>query len=207
MTEACVNQVLVGQRAPDFCANMVDRNGHIEEGVRFSEAAKGRYALVFFYPLDFTFVCPSELIALDHRMKAFEALGVEVFAVSIDSAFAHVAWRERAVNDGGIGPVQYRMVADVDHSICKAFGVEHPEAHVAMRGAFVIDKEGVVQSQVINNLPLGRNLDELVRTFEALQFFEQHGEVCPAGWKQGDAGMKPTAEGVASYLSEHQESL
>jgi len=163
--------------------------------------------MVFFYPLDFTFVCPSELIALDHRVEEFRQRNVEIIGVSIDSQFTHHAWRNTSVKDGGIGPVNYTLVADVTHGIAQAFGIEHPQASVALRGAFIIDKEGVVRSQIVNDLPLGRNIDELLRTIDALQFHEEYGEVCPAGWKKGDAGMKASTAGVAEYLSQNEEKL
>lgn len=199
--------VLVGRKAPDFTAPAVLGNGEIVDGLNFNEARNGKYAAVVFYPLDFTFVCPSELIALDKRVEKLKSLGVEVFSVSIDSHFTHNAWRNTPVNQGGIGEVKYTMVADIDHSITKAFGVEHPQAGVAFRGSFIIDKNGVVRHQIVNDLPLGRNMDELVRIVEALQFHEEHGEVCPAGWNKGDEGMKASPEGVASYLKGHAEEL
>ncbi len=198
--------VLVGKQAPDFTAAAVLGNGEIVDTFNLSEAIKGKYGLVFFYPLDFTFVCPSELIALDHRMDAFTERGVEVIGVSIDSQFTHNAWRNTPVNAGGIGPVKYTLVADVKHEICQAYDVEH-DAGVAFRGAFLIDKEGNVRSQIVNDLPLGRNMDELIRLVDALQFHEEHGEVCPAGWNKGDKGMNATAEGVAKYLSEESDKL
>lgn len=198
--------VLVGKPAPDFSCAAVLGNGDIVESYTRSEAMKGKYGLVFFYPLDFTFVCPSELIALDKRMDAFRALGVEVVAVSIDSQFTHNAWRNTAINDGGIGAVTYNMAADVNHDICRAYDVE-TEGGVAFRGAFIIDPEGMVRSQLVNDLPLGRNIDELIRLVEALQFHEEHGEVCPAGWNKGDKGMTASPEGVAEYLSESAEAL
>jgi peroxiredoxin (alkyl hydroperoxide reductase subunit C) len=198
--------VLVGRPAPDFTSAAVLGNGEIVSNFSLS-SLKGKYVLVFFYPLDFTFVCPSELIALDHRYDEFKKRNVEVLAVSIDSQFSHNAWRETPVEKGGIGHVRYTMVADVKHNICQAYGVEHPAAGVAFRGAFIIDKEGVVRSQIVNDLPIGRDMDELIRLIDAVQFFEEHGEVCPAGWKPGDRGMKATPEGVAKYLSEHSEKL
>ncbi|MBU2710257.1 peroxiredoxin [Zooshikella harenae] len=198
--------VLVSKRAPDFTAPAVLGNGEIVEQYNFSEATKGKYALVFFYPLDFTFVCPSELIALDHRMDAFKERSVEVIGVSIDSHFTHNAWRNTSVGEGGIGPVKYTLVADMTHEIAKAFDVESAGG-VAFRGAFLIDKEGVVRSQLVNDLPLGRNIDELVRLVDALQFHEEHGEVCPAGWKKGEKGMQASPQGVAKYLSENSEQL
>ena len=198
--------VLVGKPAPDFTVPAVLGDGSIVDEFTLSEAIKGKYGLVFFYPLDFTFVCPSELIALDHRMDAFKERGVEVISVSIDSHFTHNAWRNTAINDGGIGPVKYTMAADMNHQISQAYDVES-EGGMAFRGAFLIDNKGVVRSQVINDLPLGRNIDELVRLVDALQFHEEHGEVFPAGWQKGDQGMQDNPAGVASYLSENAEKL
>ena len=192
--------VLVGRQAPDFTVPAVLGNGTIVDNFHFSKETKGKYALIFFYPLDFTFVCPSELIALDNRFNEFKERGVEVIGVSIDSQFTHNAWRNTPVSKGGIGPVKYTLAADVNHDICQSYGVEHPEAGVAFRGAFLIDKKGAVRSQIVNDLPLGRNMDELLRLVDALQFHEEHGEVCPAGWNKGDKGMQPTPEGVATYL-------
>lgn len=198
--------VLVGKKAPDFTVPAVLGNGTIVDEFSLSETLNGKYGIVFFYPLDFTFVCPSELIALDHRMDKFKELGVEVIGVSIDSHFTHNAWRNTPINQGGIGPVKYTLAADIDHGIVKAYDVE-TEGGVALRGAFIIDKEGVVRSQIINDLPLGRNMDELVRIVEALQFHEEHGEVCPAGWNKGDKGMDASPEGVASYLAGESDKL
>lgn len=198
--------VLVGKSAPDFTCSAVLGSGEIIDAYARSQAMADKYGLVFFYPLDFTFVCPSELIALDHRMERFRELGVEVVAVSIDSHFTHNAWRNTAVKDGGIGAVSYTMAADLNHDICRAYDVQ-TSGGVAFRGAFIIDKEGLVRAQQVNDLPLGRNIDELVRLVEALQFHEEHGEVCPAGWNKGDAGMAATPDGVASYLAENAESL
>ncbi|AHE65693.1 peroxiredoxin [Legionella oakridgensis] len=199
--------VLVGRKAPDFTVPAILGSGEIVEKFNLHNALKDKYGLVFFYPLDFTFVCPSELIALNHRMDDFVSRNVEVIAVSIDSQFTHNAYRNTAVKDGGIGPVKYTMAADVTHSICQAYGVEHPVAGVAFRGAFVIDKNGVVRSQIVNDLPIGRNIDELLRIIDAVQFFETNGEVCPAGWEKGKPGMKASPQGVAEYLSEHSGSL
>jgi peroxiredoxin (alkyl hydroperoxide reductase subunit C) len=198
--------VLVGKKAPDFTAAAVLGDGQIVNSYNFAEATKGKYALVFFYPLDFTFVCPSELIALDHRVEAFKALNVEVVGVSIDSHFTHNAWRNTPVDNGGIGQVSYTLVADMTHAICKAYDVES-EGGVAYRGAFIIDQNGDVRSQVVNDLPLGRNMDELIRLFEALQYHEEHGEVCPAGWSKGDKGMEASPDGVAAYLSAESDKL
>jgi peroxiredoxin (alkyl hydroperoxide reductase subunit C) len=198
--------VLVGKPAPDFTCAAVKANGEIVGDYTRSEAMAGKYGLVFFYPLDFTFVCPSELIALSHRMDKFNELGVEVVGVSIDSQFTHNAWRNTSVNDGGIGEVAYTLAADINHDICRAFDVE-AAGGVAFRGAFIIDQDGIVRSQIVNDLPLGRNIDELVRIVEALQFHTEHGEVCPAGWNKGDAGMTASPDGVAAYLSDNADKL
>lgn len=199
--------VLVGRKAPDFTVSAISGTGEIIEKFNFHEHIQGKYGLVFFYPLDFTFVCPSELIALDNRLQEFTSRGVEVITVSIDSHFTHKAYRNTSVKDGGIGPVRFTMAADMNHSICQSYGVEHPVAGVAFRGAFVIDKNGVVRSQIVNDLPIGRNIDELLRVIDAIDFFETHGEVCPAGWQKGKPGMKASTEGVAAYLAEHAGSL
>lgn len=198
--------VLVGKQAPDFTVPAVLGNGEIVDSFNFAEATKGKYAVVLFYPLDFTFVCPSELIALDHRMDEFKARGVEVIAVSIDSHFTHNAWRNTPINQGGIGAVRYTLAADLTHSICKDYDVESPIG-VAYRGSFLIDKNGVVRHQVVNDLPLGRNMDELLRMVDALDFHEAHGEVCPAGWNKGDSGMKANPAGVAEYLDKNADKL
>lgn len=198
--------VLVGKKAPDFTCAAVLGDGSIVEDFNLEKSLDGKYGLVFFYPLDFTFVCPSELIAADHRMAKFNELGVEVIGVSIDSHFTHNAWRNTPVNEGGIGPVSYTLAADINHDICRAYDVES-EGGVAFRGAFIIDKEGVIRSEIINDLPLGRNFDEFIRLFEALQFHEEHGEVCPAGWNKGDKGMQASPDGVAAYLSEESDKL
>jgi len=198
--------VLVGKQAPDFTAPAVLGGGDIVDAFKLSEAAKGKYAVVFFYPLDFTFVCPSELIAVDHRYEEFKKRNVEVVAVSIDSHHTHNAWRHTAIKDGGIGPVKYTLVADIKHEIAQAYDVESPGG-MAYRGAFLIDKNGVVRHQVVNDLPLGRNIDELIRMVDALQFHEEHGEVCPAGWNKGSKGMQGTRDGVAKYLAAEAEKL
>ena len=167
---------------------------------------KGKWVCLFFYPLDFTFVCPSELIAFDHRLDEFKKRNVEVIGVSIDSQFTHLAWKNTAVDKGGIGQVKYPLVADIKHEICQAYDVE-AEGGVAFRGSFLIDRAGVVRHQVVNDLPLGRNIDEMLRMVDALQFTEEHGEVCPAGWNKGKAGMQASPDGVAKYLANHAGEL
>ncbi|MBS1158335.1 MAG: peroxiredoxin [Proteobacteria bacterium] len=197
--------VLVGKQAPDFTATAVFGNNEIKD-LKLSDF-KGKPVVLFFYPLDFTFVCPSELIAFDHRLEEFKQRGVEVIGVSIDSQFTHLAWKNTAIKDGGIGQVGYPLVADVKHEICRAYDVELEAAGVALRGSFLIDQNGVVMHQVVNMLPLGRNIDEMLRMVDALQFFEEHGEVCPAGWNKGKPGMTATTEGVAAYLAKNAKKL
>ena len=197
--------VLVGKAAPDFTATAVLGNNEIKD-ITFSAVTKGKYAVVFFYPLDFTFVCPSEIIAFDHRLEEFKQRNVEVIGVSIDSHFTHLAWKNTPVDKGGIGKVGYTLVADMKHEICKAYDVESAGG-VAFRGSFLIDKAGTVRHQVVNDLPLGRNIDEMIRMVDALQFTEEHGEVCPAGWNKGKAGMNASPDGVAKYLAQHAKEL
>ncbi|MES2365514.1 MAG: peroxiredoxin [Pseudomonadota bacterium] len=197
--------VLVGKAAPDFTATAVLGNNEIKN-ITFSEFTKDKYVVLFFYPLDFTFVCPSELIAFDNRLEEFSQRGVQVIGASIDSEYTHLAWKNTPVNKGGIGQVNYPLLADIKHDICRAYDVEL-DGGVALRGSFLIDRAGIVRHQVVNDLPLGRDVDEMLRMIDALQFTEEHGEVCPAGWQKGKAGMGASSEGVAKYLAEHAESL
>ena len=199
--------VLVTRQAPDFTSSAVLGNGEIVNNFNFKKHVNGKAAVLFFYPLDFTFVCPSELIAFDHRYEEFKKRDVEVVGVSIDSEFTHNAWRNTPTENGGIGAVKYALAADVKHEIAKAYGIEHPEEGVALRGSFLIDKNGVVRHQVVNDLPLGRNIDEMLRMVDALQFHEEHGEVCPAQWEKGKEGMKDNPEGVAKYLKQNADKL
>ncbi|MEQ1582754.1 MAG: peroxiredoxin [Candidatus Nitrotoga sp.] len=198
--------VLVGKLAPDFTAVAVMGDNKINETFSLTNHLDGKYGVIFFYPLDFTFVCPSELIAFDHRLDEFKKRQTEVIGISIDSQFTHLAWKNTPVNMGGIGQVRYPLVADIKHDICRAYDVEHKDG-VAFRGSFLIDRTGVVRHQVVNDLPLGRDIDEMLRMVDALQFHEEHGEVCPAGWNKGKAGMDASSEGVAKYLAEHAEKL
>ena len=197
--------VLVTQQAPDFKCTAVMADGSFKDDFALSDY-RGKYVLFFFYPLDFTFVCPSEIIAFDRRLDEFEKRNVEVIGISIDSHFTHLAWKNTPINSGGIGQVRFPLVADIKHEIVRAYGVES-ESGVAFRGSFLIDREGMVQHQVVNNLPLGRNIDEMLRMVDALQFTEAHGEVCPAGWSKGKAGMDASTDGVASYLATHASQL
>lgn len=198
--------VLVGKKAPDFTAKAVMGDNSINEEFNLYEAIEGRYGLVFFYPLDFTFVCPSEILAFDHRLKEFEKRNVTVIAISVDSHFSHLAWKNTPVEKGGLGPVGFPLVADLSKSISRDYDVLLND-EVALRGLFLIDRDKIVRHQVVNDLPLGRNADEALRMVDALQFTEEHGEVCPAGWRPGEKGMRPDPEGVAEYLAKNADKL
>ena len=198
--------MLVTKKAPDFTATAVLGNNQIVDNFNLYENLGEKGAVLFFYPLDFTFVCPSELIAFDHRLDAFTERGINVIGVSVDSQFSHFAWKNTPVNQGGIGQVRYPLVADLNKQISRDYDVLFGES-VALRGSFLIDKDGTVRHAVINDLPLGRNIDEMLRMIDAMLFTNEHGEVCPAGWAKGDAGMKASTEGVAEYLASHAEKL
>jgi peroxiredoxin (alkyl hydroperoxide reductase subunit C) len=191
---------LVTKEAPDFTAQAVMPDNSFAELTLSSY--RGKYVVLFFYPLDFTFVCPSEIIAFDKAVEKFEAKNTQVIGVSVDSHFTHLAWKNTAPDQGGIGQVKYPLVADLSKQISKEYGVLFGD-EVALRGLFLIDKEGVIRHGLVNDLPLGRNVDEALRLVDALQFTEEHGEVCPANWREGEDAMKPTAEGVAEYLAKH----
>ncbi|MDB2414581.1 peroxiredoxin [Rickettsiales bacterium] len=199
--------VLVGKSAPDFTASAVMPNNEINDKFNLKGYLSGKIGVIFFYPLDFTFVCPSELLAFNSRLKAFQKRGAEVIGVSVDSHFSHLAWKNTEIKNGGIGNVQYPLVADLTKSIARDYDVLIEDAGVALRGTFVIDKDGIVRHQLVNDLPLGRNIDEALRMVDTLIFHEEHGEVCPAGWNQGDEAMNASPEGVASYLAKHGEKL
>lgn len=193
---------LVTRKAPEFTATAVMEDGSFKD-ISLSDY-KGQNVILYFYPLDFTFVCPSEILAFNKRVADFKERNTQLIGVSIDSEFSHFAWRNTEVEKGGIGQIDYPLVADKSKNIARDYGVLFNE-EVALRGLFLIDKEGNVRHSTINDLPLGRNVDEALRVVDALAFHEEHGEVCPANWKKGEEGMKPTAEGVASYLSKHSK--
>ena len=198
--------MLVTNKAPDFTAKAVLADGSIADSFKLSENFGAKGTVLFFYPLDFTFVCPSEIIAFSHRIEEFKSRGINVIGVSVDSQFSHFAWRETPVNSGGIGRIKYPLVADLTKQISKDYDVLFGES-VALRGSFLIDGKGVIRHAVINDLPLGRNIDEMIRMVDAMQFTDEHGEVCAAGWQKGDEGMKATTEGVAEYLAKNSEKL
>lgn len=198
--------MLVTKKAPDFTATAVLGDNQIVEDFNLYDNLGENGAVVFFYPMDFTFVCPSEIIAFDKRLDEFKSRGVNIIGVSVDSQFSHFAWKNTAVNEGGIGQVRFPLVADISKKISKDFDVLFNKS-VALRGSFLIDKNAVVRHAVINDLPLGRNIDEMIRMVDTMLFVDEHGEVCPAGWNKGDAGMKPSTEGVADYLGKHEKDL
>ncbi len=198
--------MLVTNPAPDFTATAVLADGSIVEDFKLSENYGEKGTVVFFYPLDFTFVCPSEIIAFSHRYEEFQKRGVNVVGISVDSQFSHFAWRETPVEKGGIGRINFPLVADLTKNIARDYDVLLNDA-VALRGSFLIDDKGIVRHAVINDLPLGRNVDEMLRMIDAQQFTDEFGEVCPAGWQKGDEGMKADTEGVAEYLAKHESEL
>jgi len=191
---------LVTQQAPDFTAEAVMPDNTF--GAITLSGLKGTYVLLLFYPLDFTFVCPSEILAFNKKLAEFKSRNCEVIGVSVDSKFTHLAWKNTPIEKGGIGNIQYPLVQDLNKAIAKSYGILFNDS-VALRGLFLIDPTGTVRHCIINDLPLGRNVDEALRMVDAVQFSDTHGEVCPANWKQGEEAMKPTAEGVASYLAKH----
>lgn len=198
---------LIGKAAPDFTAQAVMPNNEINSDFNLSNYHKGKNCVLFFYPLDFTFVCPSELIAFNKRLEEFESRNTKVVAVSVDSQYSHLAYKNTPVAQGGIGNVQYPMVADLTKNIARNYGVLLEGAGVAFRGTVLIDIKGVVRHLSINDLPLGRNVDEVLRMVDALNFYEENGEVCPAGWQKGKPAMKASTEGVSQFLAANAESL
>ncbi|MFQ5597381.1 MAG: peroxiredoxin [Nitrospiria bacterium] len=191
--------VLVNKEAPDFTAKAV-KGTEVIDAFKLSDL-RGKYVVLFFYPLDFTFVCPTELHAFQEKLNEFEKRNVQVVGVSIDSWFSHLAWLQTPKSRGGIEGVSYPIVSDLNKTISRDYDVLLEDAGIALRGLFLIDKSGVVQHQVVNNLPLGRSIDEALRLVDALKFTEDHGEVCPANWKEGDKSMKPTDDGLKEYFS------
>ena len=198
--------MIVTNKAVDFTATAVLGNNEIVEDFNLYKNIGEKGAVVFFYPKDFTFVCPSEIIAFDHRYQDFKSKGIEVIGVSCDSEFTHLAWKNTPVNAGGIGKVQFPLVSDITKDIARSFDVLFGNA-VALRGSFLLDKDGTVRHAVINDLPLGRNIDEMLRMVDTMLFTNEYGEVCPAGWHKGDAGMKADPKGVADYLDKNASKL
>lgn len=198
--------MLVTNKAPNFTASAVLSDNQIVGDFNLYKNFGKNGAVVFFYPMDFTFVCPSEIIAFDHRLDEFQARGINVIGISVDSQFSHFAWKSTEVKNGGIGNVRFPLVADITKQIARDFDVLLNDS-VALRGSFLIDKDGTVRHAVINDLPLGRNVDEMLRMVDTMLFTNEHGEVCPAGWQKGDEGMKASTKGVAEYLSKNSQKL
>lgn len=198
--------VLVGKKAPNFTATAVMANNSIEENFNLYDQIRGKKCVLFFYPLNFTFVCPSELIAFHNKIKEFEARNVVVIAVSVDSQFSHLAYKNTPISEGGIGKVAYPLVADLTKSIATQYDVLCNDS-VAYRGLFLIDEEQNIRHQLVNDLPLGRNIDEALRVVDALAFHQEHGEVCPANWNTGKEGMKASPDGVKVYLAKNASNL
>lgn len=198
--------VLVGKDAPNFTATAVMPDNSFKEDFNLLEEGKGKNIILFFYPLDFTFVCPSEIIAFNNRIKDFEDKNTLLVGCSVDSQFSHYAWKNTDVKKGGIGQVQFPLVADITKQIARDYDVLLGES-VSFRGTFLIDQKGIVRHQVVNDLPLGRNVDETLRMIDALTFHESNGEVCPAGWNKGDEGMTASKDGVSHYLEKNAETL
>ena len=197
--------VLVTKEAPDFIASAILADGSIVEDFQLSKF-KGKKIVLFFYPLDFTFVCPSEILAHHKRVKTFDERDTVIIGVSIYSKHTHNAWRNTQVNDGGIGSIDFPLVSDMNHSIMSSYDITHPEG-TALRASFLIDENFVIRHQVVNDHPLGRNVDEMLRMVDALDFHTENGEVCPAGWNMGEDGMQENAESVAEYLSKNANNL
>jgi len=197
--------VLVARQAPDFTAPAVMPDNKINPSLKLSDY-RGKHVVLFFWPMDFTFVCPTEIIAHDRRIEAFEKRDIQVLGVSIDSQYTHLAWKKTARDRGGIGSVRFPIIADIDHKITRSYGIEHPDG-VALRASFLIDREGIVQVEMINNLDLGRNIDEIIRLADALIYTQKHGKVCPAGWEEGKEAMEANPEGVEVFLSGFAEEL
>ena len=197
--------VLVTKEAPDFISSAILADGSIVEDFQLSKF-KGKKIVLFFYPLDFTFVCPSEILAHHKRVKTFDERDTVIIGVSIDSKHTLNAWRNTQVNDGGIGSIDFPLVSDMNHSIMSSYGITHPEG-TALRASFLIDENFVIRHQVVNDHPLGRNVDEMIRMVDALDFHTENGEVCPAGWNKGEDGMQENAESVAEYLSKNANNL
>ncbi len=190
-------RVRIQHEAPNFRAMAVVQEEFKE--ISLSDY-RGKYVLLFFYPLDFTFVCPTEIIAFSDKYTEFEKRHTQVLGVSVDSQFSHLAWIKTPRIDGGLGGLRYPLVSDLTKKICADYGVLL-DSGIALRGTFLIDKMGTLRHMVINDLPLGRNIDEAIRMIDALQFYEQYGEVCPANWQPGKLSMKPTADGLKAYAA------
>ncbi len=191
--------LLMGRKAPPFSAKAVVK-GKIVENFSLQDFL-GKYVVLFFYPLDFTFVCPTELHAFQEKLSEFEKRNASLIACSVDSSYSHLAWLNTPKNKGGIEGIEYPLISDLNKSIARAYQVLEEESSVAYRGLFLLDKQGIIRHQMINDLPIGRSVDEVLRTLDALSYYENHGEVCPANWHAGEKTMKADAEGLLKYFN------
>lgn len=189
----------IGQQFPSTTLSAVMPNGEIKNDFSVTDYCKGSYGIVFFYPLDFTFVCPTEIVSFDQLNSEFESRGCKVVGASIDSAYSHSAWRNTPLNEGGIGPVSFPLVADLQRKLSTELGILSPGG-MTYRATYLLDQKGNIRHCLVNDLPLGRNIEEALRMVDALSFFEKHGEVCPAGWNKGQSGMKTTKESTGAQL-------
>ncbi|QCI17589.1 peroxiredoxin C [Buchnera aphidicola (Acyrthosiphon lactucae)] len=195
--------VLVTQKAPNFIAPAILKNNQIVEQFDLKEYANGQSIVLFFWPMDFTFVCPSEIIEFNTLYAEFKKRNVKIVGVSIDNVFVHQAWQNTLIKNGGIGKINFPMVSDIKHNIQKSYGIEHPNLGIALRASFLIDSNWTIRHQVVNDLPFGRNIKEMIRMVDAIEFHNKFGELCPANWEKGKKGMKASSEGVAEYLSKY----
>ena len=197
---------LIGKKAPDFKATAIMGDNSVNENFVLSKFLSGKKGIVFFYPLDFTFVCPSEIIAFDKKLEEFKKKNTEVIGISIDSHFSHLAYKNTNIDNGGIGNIKYPLISDITKDISRSYDVLINQS-IALRGTFLIDEDFVIRHQVVNDLPLGRSVDESLRMVDALDFHQKHGEVCPANWKPGKATIKPNTEGIKNYLSKNSDEI
>ncbi|WAI18107.1 MAG: peroxiredoxin C [Buchnera aphidicola (Acyrthosiphon caraganae)] len=195
--------VLVTQKAPNFIAPAILKDNQIVEQFDLKKYSNGQATVLFFWPMDFTFVCPSEIIEFNKLYSDFKTRKVKIVGVSIDSVFVHQAWQKTLPKNGGIGKINFPMVSDIKHDIQKSYGIEHPHLGIALRASFLIDSNWIIRHQVVNDLPFGRNIKEMIRMVDAVDFHNKFGEVCPANWEKGEKGMKASSEGVSEYLSKY----
>ncbi|QJC29901.1 peroxiredoxin C [Enterobacteriaceae endosymbiont of Plateumaris sericea] len=199
--------ILVTKKAPDFNASAVLNNGSIIDNFNFSEYSKNKITVIFFWPLDFTFVCPSEIISFNNHYNDFNERNVKILGISCDSQFTHNAWRNTPIQKGGIGKIKFTIVSDLKKEIQQKYGIEHPKLGIALRASFLIDKNGIIRHQLVNDLPFGRNINEMIRMIDALKHYEKYGEVCPAQWEKGKKSIIPTSTGIADYLTNNLNQL
>ncbi|WP_075431802.1 redoxin domain-containing protein [Buchnera aphidicola] len=198
---------LVSQKAKNFISPAILPNGEIINNFNLYEYTNKKNIILFFWPMDFTFVCPSELIQLNRAYEEFQERETSIIGISIDSVYSHNAWRNTAIHQGGIGPIKFPMISDLSKEIQQSYHVEHPQLKIALRASFIIDKKRIIRHQSINDLPIGRNIPDLLRFIDALKFHEKFGDVCPANWISGKEGMKPSPEGVKKYLTKNFKNI